>query len=170
MQHRIATFLVAAVLAAGCKEKSSADLAKDASPSTEVMALVKSDIEASLANFGDDYSFRNAKSFWSKPATLMLKAEVFLWTSYRGGGANDAGIAKTALADVQANAPGLSLQSQFADVFRVGNRGNSEIIFAVRYLRRNLWPRDPFDLAEPSPPRQKAMTPTKQLRLSGGGN
>ena len=30
MQHRIATFLVAAVLAVGCKEKSSAELAKDA--------------------------------------------------------------------------------------------------------------------------------------------
>ena len=30
MQHRLATLLVAAALAAGCKEKSSADLAKDA--------------------------------------------------------------------------------------------------------------------------------------------
>ena len=30
MQHRIATFLVAAVLTAGCKEKTSAELAKDA--------------------------------------------------------------------------------------------------------------------------------------------
>lgn len=110
-----------------------ADLAKPASSQDEVMALIKSDIEASLNSFGSDYSFRNAKGFWSKAATLMLKAEVYLWTSHRGGGTNDASTARAALTDIQANVPGLALEQDFASVFATTNRGNEEIIFAIRY-------------------------------------
>lgn len=110
------------------------NLAKAASTEQEVMALIKSDITASETNFGNAYSFRNSKSFWSKAATLILKAEVYLWTSYRGGGTADATIAKTALTDIQANVPSLTLLPNFADVFRSNNKGNNEIIFAVRFL------------------------------------
>ena len=44
MQHRIATFLVVAVLAAGCKEKSSADLAKDAQQATGEVTEEQKDV------------------------------------------------------------------------------------------------------------------------------
>src|SRR5205085_2556715 len=74
-------------------------LAKAASPATEVMALIKSDIDKSVTAFATDYSIRNNKSYWSKAATLMLKAEVNLWTSYRGGGNNDATTALNALTE-----------------------------------------------------------------------
>ncbi|HMU47320.1 MAG TPA: SusD family outer membrane lipoprotein NanU [Chitinophagaceae bacterium] len=110
------------------------NLAKAASPADEVMALIKSDIENSLSNFGSDYSFRNSKSYWSKAATLMLKAEVYLWTAHRSGGNTDATTALNALTDIQTNIPSLSLQSTFANVFAYNNKGNSEIIFATRYL------------------------------------
>lgn len=110
------------------------NLAKPASPEAEVMALIKSDIETSLAAFAGDYTFRNSKSFWSKPASLMLKAEVYLWTAHRSGGNADAATAKAALTDIQANTPGLSLLPDYSDVFRSNNKGNSEIIFATRYL------------------------------------
>jgi hypothetical protein len=73
------------------------NLSKAASTEQEVMALIKSDIDLSATNFGSNYTFRNTKSFWSKAATLMLKAEVYLWTSHRGGAAADATVAKTAL-------------------------------------------------------------------------
>ena len=43
-------------------------------------------------------------------------------------------------------------------------------IFAFRYLQWNLWHFDLFVLVGPLPPPQKAMTPTKRLLLSGGGN
>lgn len=109
------------------------NLAKAASPATEVMALIKADIESSITNFGSVYTIRNNKSYWSKAATLMLKAEVYLWTSYRGGGTGDATTALTALTDIQTNVPGLALQSSFANVFPTTNRGNSEVIFASRY-------------------------------------
>lgn len=107
-------------------------LAKPASSEEEVMALIKTDIDHSEAAFGTDYSFRNQKGFWSKSATLMLKAEVYLWTSYRGGGVADANTAKSALTDIQNNAPGLRLLSSYPSVFAATNKGNAEIIFAIR--------------------------------------
>ncbi len=110
-----------------------ANLAKPASSQEEVMKLIKADIDSSNVNFGGDYSFREGKSFWSKSATQMLKAEVYLWTSYRGGGAADALVAKDALTDIQTNVPGLGLLSNFADVFSINTKGNAEIIFASRY-------------------------------------
>jgi hypothetical protein len=110
------------------------NLAKAASPAADVIALIKSDIDKSLTSFGSDYSFRNTKSYWSKAATLMLKAEVYLWTSYRGGGNADATMALNSLMDIQTNVAGLSLQSNFANVFATTARGNSEIILASRYL------------------------------------
>lgn len=110
-----------------------ANLAKAASPEADVMKQIKSDIDSSVLSFGTDYSFRSNKGFWSKSATQMLKAEVYLWTSYRGGGTADAGIAKTALTDIQTNVPALTLQGNFADVFASNTKGNNEIIFASRY-------------------------------------
>ena len=109
------------------------NLAKAASPEADVLKLIKEDIDNSVNNFGANYTFKNTKSFWSKPATLMLKAEVNLWTSYRGGGTADATIAKNALTDIQTNVPALALVSSFSNVFTSSNKGNSEIIFATRY-------------------------------------
>lgn len=110
------------------------NLAKPASTEAEVMDLIKTDIEDSETNFGADFSFRNTKSFWSKAATLMLKAEVFLWTSHRGGGTADANIAKTALTEIQAGVPSLALLANFKDVFSATNKGHTEIIFSSRHL------------------------------------
>lgn len=108
------------------------NLAKPAAPASEVMTLIKSDIESSLSNYGADYSFKNTKSYWSKAATQMLKGEVFLWTSQKGGGNADATTALNALTDIQNNIPALSLQTNFSNVFASNNKGNSEIIFAIR--------------------------------------
>jgi hypothetical protein len=112
------------------------NLAKPASKAADVMALIKADIETSLSSYGSDYSFRNQKGYWSKAATQMLKAEVSLWNAHRGGGAADATAALNALNDITANVPGLALRPTFPAVFAAGaaNKGNSEIIFAIRYL------------------------------------
>ena len=110
-----------------------ANLAKPASPASEVMAFIKQDIAASETSFGSDYSFRQSKGFWSKSATLMLKADVYLWTAHREGGAADAGITRQALTDIQTNVPSLTLLNSFENVFEAHNKGNAEIIFAIRY-------------------------------------
>ena len=107
-------------------------LAKAASPEADVLKLIKDDIDNSINNFGTAYTFRNTKSYWSKPASLMLKAEVYLWTSAKGGGATDASIAKAALVDIQTNTAGLALQASYANLFATTNRGNSEMIFVIR--------------------------------------
>ena len=111
------------------------NLAKAASPASEVMNLVKSDIEKSLASFGANYAFRNQKGYWSKAATLMLSAEVSLWNAHRGATA-EATAALNALNEIQTKVSGLSLRPTFSSVFTAGaaNKGNSEIIFATRYL------------------------------------
>jgi len=109
-------------------------LAKAASPAADVMTLIKADIDKSVNSFGADYSFRNAKGYWSKSATLMLKAEVYLWTSvHNGGGTADAATAQAALTDIQTNVAGLQLLPSYPSVFAAANKGNNEIIFAIHY-------------------------------------
>jgi hypothetical protein len=110
-----------------------ANLAKEASPESAVMDLIKSDIDKSIASFGSDYSFRNNKGYWSKAASLMLKAEVSLWNSQRGGVA-DATTALNALNEIRTNIPNLTLLPSFSNVFASNNKGNNEIIFAIRYV------------------------------------
>jgi len=107
------------------------NLAKAASPSDSVMALIKADIALSETSFGDDYTFRENKSYWSKAATLMLKANVYLWTSYRGGGTGDATIALNALNDIQQHISSLRLMDNYMDVFSTPHKDNDEIIFAI---------------------------------------
>jgi hypothetical protein len=107
------------------------NLARAASSQDSVMALVKSDIDKSISSFGSDYSFRTVKSYWSKAASLMLKAEVYLWTSYRGGGTADATTAQAALTDIQTNVPALTLLPGYPNVFASGNKGNNEMIFVI---------------------------------------
>lgn len=116
------------------------NLAKAASPASEVLALVKQDIDKSAESFGTDYTIRRTKAFWSKAATLMLKAEVYLWTAHRTGGVADANIAKAALNDIKTNIPALGLLTvsanaaitPYADLFGT-TKGNREMIMANRY-------------------------------------
>ena len=76
-------------------------LAKAATPAAEIFEQVKKDIESSLSYFGSDYTIKEKKSLWSKAATLMLKADVYLWSAHRDGGEGDARTAKNALVDIQ---------------------------------------------------------------------
>jgi hypothetical protein len=116
------------------QEFDISNLAKAASPEADVLKLIKDDIETSLASFGPDYSFRQAKGYWSKAASLMLKANYHLWLAHRAGGTADAGTAKAALVEIQTSIPSLALQSNFNNVFASTSRGNSEVIFASRHL------------------------------------
>lgn len=107
-----------------------------------LMTLIKSDIAESLKYFGNNNSFdpnnkNNKKSYWSKAATEYLAAEVYLWNakvSVDDNAANesDLQVARTHLNNLMSNY-NLSLQPSFASVFDVSNKGNSEIIMAVRF-------------------------------------
>lgn len=109
------------------------DLTKGASPAAEVMAQIKSDIEASENAFGNQTRFKYDRHFWSKAATLMLKGEVYLWSGNQmGGGSADFAVAKTALQSLVNYDQELTLNSDFSETFAYNKKNNSEIIFAIR--------------------------------------
>lgn len=114
------------------------NLARKASSEADVMSLIKDDLDKSEEFFGSNYSFKyNDKAFWSKAATMMLKAEVYLWSSRQMGGGNaDAAVAKSALTDIQTQLPALGLMTNFKDVFPSSSvsasKNNKEVIFVLR--------------------------------------
>lgn len=106
------------------RERSSLD---------EVLNLIKSDLDQALELFPNN-NLGQSKALWSKPATQMLKGEVHLWTGKKaGGGQQDLTTALSALNEA-ASAPGLALMPDFDGIFRYNSKGNSEILFAVRFL------------------------------------
>lgn len=99
----------------------------------QVFAQIKTDIDMALSLFPNN-NLGRGKSVWSKPAVNTLKGEVYLWTGKRlNGGAADFNTALQALEEAS-TAPGLALVENFDNLFRYNNKGNSEILFAVRYL------------------------------------
>ncbi|MCD7926545.1 MAG: SusD family outer membrane lipoprotein NanU [Bacteroides sp.] len=118
-------------------------LAKEATPAAEIFEQVKEDIQSSLDYFGSNYTIKEKKSLWSKAATLMLKADVFLWSAHRDGGKADAQVAKNALTDIQNNISrsNLDLMDTYQGVFNYDNKGNKEIIFTIHneLFEYNLW-------------------------------
>jgi hypothetical protein len=103
----------------------------------ETLDFIKSDIDSSVINFNGDYSTKGNKAQWSLGATNMLKANVYLWTAKvnTDGQApkNTAADLTTARAALEDLIPHYSLLPKFSDVFNYDNKGNNEIIFALRY-------------------------------------
>ena len=110
-------------------------LSKPRSPQSEVMTLIKSDIEASLNAFGTNEGFFDGGNvFWSKAATLALKGDVFIWSgNMMAGGAADFTTAKTALEQI--NGLGFDLVPNYNDLWGASNEGNNEFIFALDYAQ-----------------------------------
>lgn len=113
-----------------------------ATPSA-VMTQIKADITKSLEYFGtvktfDAHGVGGQKSAWSKAATETLKGEVYLWNSKvtiddQAATVSDLTEAKAALENVLTGY-GLSLQADYAKIFSSTNKGNSEVIFASRFV------------------------------------
>ena len=90
-------------------------LYKERRPQTEVFQLIKDDLEKALSLYPDD-NFGDQRAMWSKPATLALKAEVYLWSGKKmNGGSSDIETALNALNSIKTDK--LRLQPDFADVF-----------------------------------------------------
>ncbi|MGL5273799.1 MAG: RagB/SusD family nutrient uptake outer membrane protein, partial [Phocaeicola sp.] len=99
----------------------------------ETMNFIKEDIKKSVDYFGSNTTFKSNKGQWSKGASLMLKAEIFMWNAkVIEKNSNDLAEAKNALNEVASI--GFSLRNSFKSVFGYDEKGNSEIIFAIRNL------------------------------------
>jgi len=102
----------------------------------QTLDFIKSDVNKSEELFGSNLTMTDGKSIWSKYATLMLKAEVYLWSAKVTTGdqipaQGDLAVAEAALRQVEGK---FSLQQNFRNVFAYNNKGNSEIIFALRFM------------------------------------
>jgi hypothetical protein len=107
------------------------------SPVDSVFMQIKSDIEQSLSLFNGNYSFPAGKRvYWNAVASLVLKADVYLWTgTVLNGGAADFTTAQTVLQQVEGLQGGtLGLDANYSDIFDPTKKANNpEIIFALNY-------------------------------------
>lgn len=111
---------------------SAAHLYTARSTASEVLDFIKSDINHSEELFGD--TFKGKPNKWSKYATYMLKAEMYMWAAkvsvneYKASGAADLEIAKDALKKVEGQ---FTLLNDFSEVF--ADKNNKEIIFTLTF-------------------------------------
>lgn len=103
----------------------------------EVMDLVKADLQKAFDYFTSSGKEWTNNVTWSKAATQMLAAEVYLWSAKVKLGnqvpaADDLTKAEAFLTDVKNN-PRFGLVTDFASIFSSTNESNKEIIFAVNY-------------------------------------
>lgn len=116
-------------------ESDPESLSKARSPASEVMDLIKSDLERSLDAFGDDDSYWEGKRvYWNKAATLALKGDVFLWSgNVMGGGADDFSMALSALNQISDME--VELVPDYHNLFATSNEINREFIFAFQFAK-----------------------------------
>ncbi len=114
-------------------ETNPESLSKARSSTSEVMDLIKADIQRSLDAFGNDDSFWNGKwVYWSKAATLALKGDAFIWSgNIMGGGAEDFNTALSALNQI--SSMNVELVPDFGDLFSTDNENNKEFIFSFQF-------------------------------------
>ena len=104
---------------------------KERTPVGRVFDLIKTDIQQALKLFPSS-KFPVGRSTWSKPATYVLKGDVYLWTGkLMSGGQADFNIALNALDSAQT--PDVGLLPNYSDIFSYTNKGNKEIIFAAHF-------------------------------------
>ena len=98
---------------------------------SKIFDLIKSDIDQALNLFPDN-KFPAGRSTWSKPATYVLKGDVYLWTGKTmNGGTSDFTTALEALNSAQNS--DASLLNNYSDIFSYTNKGNKEVIFAAHF-------------------------------------
>jgi hypothetical protein len=103
------------------------------STEAETFQLIKDDINKAVSLFPNN-SFPTGRNRWSKAAANALKADIYLWTGKRlNGGTADFTTALNAINDLQ-TASNLNLLPNFADIFKYTNKGNNEILMAIKFL------------------------------------
>ncbi|WP_460635635.1 RagB/SusD family nutrient uptake outer membrane protein [Larkinella harenae] len=136
----------------------------------EIFQQITADLNKGLELFPVN-TYPTRRSAWSKPAANALKGEVYLWIAKRRNGGEAAlTTALTALQEVQKT--DVALLPNFADVFSYTNKGNREIVFAVRYQDLesvNNYSGDMYIRDSDLPPGTDAAT-IQKIGLGGGMN
>ncbi len=104
---------------------------KQRSSRQEVFNLIKSDLDLAIDLFPNN-ELPTSRNQWSKAGARALKGNVFLWTGkVLGGGEGDFNIALNEFNSV-VNTDGIDLLLNYSDVHDFDNKGNNEIIMAIR--------------------------------------
>jgi hypothetical protein len=116
------------------KVSSLTELYRARSSEAEVMQQIKADVNKSIELFNNNRSLSSKRVYWNLAASLVLKGDVYIWSGTNlNGGTDDFTTAISALEQAKAF-PGLSLQSNFSDIFNpLKKTNNSEIIFAISF-------------------------------------
>ena len=101
-----------------------------------IMDFIKSDLAKSLEYFGSDETIKSNKAYWSKAATTMLAAEVYLWSAKvslddQTPASDDLSKAKGYLNTIL-NDSRFGLCDNFKEIWDVTNKGNKEMIMVRR--------------------------------------
>tara|TARA_R110000764_G_scaffold73382_4_gene149709 strand:- start:1891 stop:3360 length:1470 start_codon:yes stop_codon:yes gene_type:complete len=152
-------------------ESANAELTqKERSSKQEVFNLIKADLEMAINLFPNN-DMPSGRNRWSKAGAKALKGDVYLWTGkMENGGAEDYNTALNAFNDV-VNTEGIELLPNYSDVHKFDNKGNNEIIMAVRYDQfesSNNYIQDMYILAQQIPTDLDADT--KDRVGTAGGN
>lgn len=98
----------------------------------ETIDFIKEDINKSETSFGSNVTID--KTQWSKYATLMLKAEIYMWSAkvttgnHTAVGSADLTVAKDALQQVVGK---FTLLEDFSEIF--SEKNNDEVIFTIHF-------------------------------------
>jgi len=104
---------------------------KERSPKAEVFKLIREDLDKALTLFPDN-NFASGRFYWSKAAAYTLKADVCLWTGkLLNGGKADFTLALEALEEAQK--ADVTLLPNYPAIFDYANKGNKEVLMAVRF-------------------------------------
>ncbi|HEY4149857.1 MAG TPA: RagB/SusD family nutrient uptake outer membrane protein [Chitinophagaceae bacterium] len=106
-------------------------LQKERSPVADVFAFIKQDLTTAAGLFSNN-NYPTGRNMWSLPALNALTADVYLWTAKRMNGGN-ADFTKALDALNTIDNSDVQLLPDFASVFDYTNKGNKEILMAVRF-------------------------------------
>lgn len=112
------------------------DLYEGRGTAKQTLDFIKEDVLKSEALFADNKTIKLKKGMWSRAATLLLKGEVYLWSAKVS--TEDQTPANTDVATAKNAISGLintdfNLLPSFKNVFAYSNKGNEEVIFALRF-------------------------------------
>lgn len=152
-------------------ESANAELTqKERSSKQEVFNLIKADLEMAINLFPNN-EMPSGRNRWSRAGAKALKGNVFLWTGkIENGGSEDLNIALNAFNDV-VNTEGINLLPNYSDVHKFDNKGNNEIIMAVRFDQfesSNNYIQDIYMLPQQIP--ADLDSGIRDLIVPGGGN
>lgn len=116
---------------------SQSDLYTARSTAKEVMDFIKADLDKSLNYFASSGKSWTNNVTWSKAATQILAADVYLWSAKvsldnQTPASGDLAKAEGYLNEVKNNTQ-FGLVSDFASIFAANNESNKEIIFSINY-------------------------------------